>query len=189
MRELLTLVGTEQIAGAEPYLLGSSPQSAIWAAELGLPYVFADFINSDGATIAGIYRQRFRPSRYADAPRLSVAAWAICAETDDEAMRLSSSFKMMMRLLLRGRLIAVPTVETAERFLDQDIAPSLYPARRVVTGTPATVRAALDALAAEYGAREILVVNIMHDHAARLRSYELIADAFHLSTEPSRKVA
>ena len=110
-------------AEAAPHLLGSSVQSAIWAAELGLPYVFADFINSDGAAIAANYRQRFRPSHYAEAPRLAVAAWAVCANTDEEAMRLSSSFRMMMRLLLRGRLIAVPTVEIAERFLAQDTAP------------------------------------------------------------------
>jgi luciferase family oxidoreductase group 1 len=171
--ELLKLIGQ-----AEPWLLGSSPQSAIWAAELGLPYVFADFINSDGAAIAGSYRQRFRPSRYADAPRLAVAAWAICADTDEEAERLSSSFRMMMRLLLRGRLIAVPTVEAAVRFLQEDTMPSLYPARRVITGTPGSVRGALGALGEEYGADEILIVNIMHDHAARVRSYELIAGAF-----------
>jgi luciferase family oxidoreductase group 1 len=180
--ELLRLTGNgEQGKGAQPWLLGSSPQSAIWAAELGLPYVFADFINSDGASIARDYRKRFRPSRYAETPQLGVACWAICADTDEQAMRLSYSFRMMMRLLLRGRLVAVPTVETAERFLEQDTAPSLYPARRVITGTPATVRDALKSLAAEYGADEILIVNIMYDHDARLRSYELIADAFQLS--------
>jgi luciferase family oxidoreductase group 1 len=182
--ELLRLIG-----GPEPWLLGSSPQSAIWAAELGLPYAFADFINAEGAGIVESYRRGFRPSQYAVAPRVAVAAWAICAETDEAALRLSASFRMMMRLMLRGRLIAVPTVETAERFLAQDTAPLLYPARRVVTVSPATVRAALEALAVEYGADEILIVNIMYDHAARLRSYELIADTFRLHAGATRKVA
>ncbi len=191
--ELLALLG-QRGAGdpgpfVEPWLLGSSPQSAIWAAELGLPYVFADFINSEGALIAADYRRRFRPSQYATAPRLAVAAWVICADADDEALRLSYSSRMMLRLLLRGRLIAVPTVETAERFLQRDTAPQLYPARRVITGSPGTVRAAVEALAAEYGAEEVLIVNIMHDHAARLRSYELLADTFRLNSEPARKVA
>jgi luciferase family oxidoreductase group 1 len=185
--ELLELVGKGK--GAEPWLLGSSPQSAIWAAELGLPYVFADFINSGGAAIAAHYRQRFRPSGYADAPRLAVAAWVICADTDEQAVRLSSSSRMMLRMLLRGRLIAVPNVQTAERFLEQDTAPQLYPSRRMITGSPSNVRASIEALASEYGADEVLIVNILHDHAARVRSYELLADKFQLRTAPARKVA
>ena len=52
----------------EPWLLGSSPQSAIWAAELGLPYAFADFINAGGAEIAALYRERFAEHEHAAAP-------------------------------------------------------------------------------------------------------------------------
>src|SRR5215213_8951851 len=69
----------------EPWLLGSSAQSAIWAAQLGLPYAFADFINPQGAEITGLYRERFEPSpRLAD-PQVAVASWALCAETPAEA--------------------------------------------------------------------------------------------------------
>ena len=57
----------------EAWLLGSSPQSAIWAAQLGLPYAFADFINPEGATIAAHYRERFEPSARLAAPRTAVA--------------------------------------------------------------------------------------------------------------------
>ena len=71
----------------EPWLLGSSPQSAIWAAELGLPYSFADFINPAGAAIAADYRARFVDSERLGAPRLSVCVIAVCAESDDEAQR------------------------------------------------------------------------------------------------------
>ena len=63
------------------WLLGSSPQSAIWAGELGLPYSFADFINPAGAEIAALYRERFVPSETLGAPRLSVAVSAICANS------------------------------------------------------------------------------------------------------------
>ncbi len=163
----------------EPWLLGSSPQSAIWAAQLGLAYAFADFINQ-GPAIAAYYRREFQPSDSRTEPKLAVAAWAVCAETDEEAFRQSLSFRMMMRMMHRGRLIAVPTIETAERFFASDGEPAevLPPGRRIVTGSPDTVRRALEALAADYGAGEILIVNIMHDHAARLRSYELIAEAF-----------
>src|SRR5437588_6097234 len=59
-----------------PWLLGSSPQSAIWAGQLGLPYAFADFINPAGAEIAALYRERFTPSDDLRAPRTAVAAWA-----------------------------------------------------------------------------------------------------------------
>src|SRR5690348_17570226 len=103
----------------EPWLLGSSPQSGIWAAEVGLPYAFADFINPHGAAIAARYREEFTPSGALAAPRLIVCGWALCAETDAEAQRLASSSRMMFRLLQEGRLIPVPPVEKALRFLDE----------------------------------------------------------------------
>jgi len=164
----------------EVSLLGSSPDSCVWAAALGLPYVFADFINPGGAALARHYRQNFCPSEVLKAPRMSVAAWVICAETDAEAERLSFSFRMMMTLLFRGQSIPVPTVERAERFLaEEGLTPaSTPPNRRMITGTPARVREAIETLARDYEAEEVLIVNIMHDHAARRRSYELIAEAF-----------
>lgn len=168
----------------EPWLLGSTEQSAIWAAELGLPYAFADFINPEGAAAAALYRRLFRPSHYIDSPRVAVAAWAICADTDEEALRLSASLRMMMTLLFRGQHIAVPEVERALRFLEAERGqPPLYgpAARRVVAGSPATVRAGLEHLAASYGAEEVLAVNILHGHRERRRCYELMADAFQLA--------
>jgi alkanesulfonate monooxygenase SsuD/methylene tetrahydromethanopterin reductase-like flavin-dependent oxidoreductase (luciferase family) len=162
--------------GFEPWLLGSSGQSAIWAAEMGLPYVFADFINPNGASTAGYYREHFQASSRLAEPRCAVAVWAVCAETDQEAFRLSASMRMMSLLLFRGRLIPVPPVEKALRFLEDEGMPAeLLPAgRRIITGDPDKVRYALNAVAAEYGAEEVFVVNILHDHAARRRSYELL---------------
>ncbi len=161
-------------------LLGSSPDSSAWAAELGLPYVFADFINPNGARVARYYRQAFTPSDLLPAPRNSVAVWAICAESDEEAERLSLSFRMMMTMLFRGRSIAVPTIETAQRFLEEEgLMPDQVPAgRRIITGTPARVRESIENVARDYEADEVLLVNILHSHAARLRSYELIAREF-----------
>src|SRR4051794_29063491 len=95
----------------EPWLLGSSPQSAIWAAQLGLPYAFADFINPGGAAITADYREQFTAGERLAAPHTLVAVWAICAETDDEAQRLAASGRMTRRLLRRGQLIAVPPPE------------------------------------------------------------------------------
>jgi luciferase family oxidoreductase group 1 len=162
----------------EPWLLGSSPQSALWAAELGLPYSFADFINPQGAAIAADYRGRFVDSERLAAPLVSVGVIAICADTDEEAEQLAASSRMMLSLLRQGRLIQIPPVEKALSYLETR-SPGKSD-RRAVIGSPETVRAGLEAVAAEYGADELLVLTITHDHAARRRSYELIAEAFGL---------
>ena len=155
------------------WLLGSSAQSAIWAGQLGLPYALADFINPEGAANAELYRERFEANRL-QAQATAVAVWAICAETDEEAERLASSGRMTFTLLRQGRLIPVPPPEKALRFLaTQDNV-----ARRGVIGSPATVRAGIEEIASRYLADEVIVVTITHDHGARRRSYELIADAF-----------
>jgi luciferase family oxidoreductase group 1 len=172
----------------DTWLLGSSPQSAIWAGELGLPYAFADFINPGGAEIAALYRERFAPERALKAPRTAVAAWVLCAPTDEEAQYLATSSRMSMTLLRRGRLIAVPTPEAATEFLRREgkldpPSEGTIPGRRAIIGSPEKVRAGLEQLVSEYGAEEAIVVTITHDHAARRRSYELLADAFAL--EPS----
>jgi luciferase family oxidoreductase group 1 len=156
----------------EPWLLGSSAQSAIWAAQLGLPYAFADFINPRGAENARVYRERSR----LEAPRVAVGAWALAAETEEEAQRLASSSRMTLAMLRRGRLIEVPPPEKALRFLNAQGDPPT--GRRAIVGTPDAVREGLERLANDYGAEEAIVVTITHDHAARRRSYELIAEAF-----------
>ncbi|MBV8781785.1 MAG: LLM class flavin-dependent oxidoreductase, partial [Phycisphaerae bacterium] len=104
----------------QPWLLGSSMQSAIWAAEVGLPYAFADFIYPDGAEMAAHYRQHFTPNEQLDHPTLVVAMWAICADDEQTAIELSSSFRMMMTLMMRGQLIAVPSPQKAMEFLQSD---------------------------------------------------------------------
>ena len=165
----------------EPWLLGSSAQSAIWAAELGLPYAFADFINPGNAGVAAQYRERFDATRRLQAPRTAVALWVVCAETDEEGQRLAASGRMTFSLLRQGRLIAVPPPEKALRFLEQDgRSASIASPRRGIVGSPETVRAGIEAAVAGYGAEEAIVVTIVYEHAARVRSYELIADAFGL---------
>ena len=164
----------------EPWLLGSSPQSAIWAAQLGLPYAFADFINRDGAGIAADYRDRFDRGARLPEPRTAVAVWALCAEDADEAWRLTASHRMAMAMLMRGRPIPIPPVDKALRFLDTTGDSGRR--RRIVAGDPPTVREGLEEVAREYGADEVIVVTITFDHAHRRRSYELIAEAFGLSS-------
>ena len=161
----------------EPWLLGSSPQSAIWAAELGLPYSFADFINREGAGLVEQYRKQ------AEDPHVSVGVWTVCAETDEEAERIASSGAMMMALLRQGRLVPVPPPEKAMRFVASQSIDLRNPQgdRRRVIGGPETVRAGIEQVADEYGAEEAILVTITYDHETRRRSYELIADAFGLA--------
>jgi luciferase family oxidoreductase group 1 len=148
----------------EVWLLGSSPQSRVWATEGGLRYAFADFINPDGADFA----------RPADA----VAVWVVCAETEEEAQRLASSSRMTFSLLRRGSLIAVPPPDKAVRYLESY--GSAGTARRGVIGNPDQVRAGVEEIAQAYGTDEVIAVTITYDHAARRRSYELLAEAFSL---------
>jgi luciferase family oxidoreductase group 1 len=173
-----TLPGGDQ--RPDVWLLGSSPQSAVWAAQLGLPYAFADFISPGGSEIAASYRERFEPSGRLAAPRTAVGVWAICADSDEEAERLGASIRMSMAMLRRGRPIPVPPPEAALRFLEQHPEIAEDRSRRRIVGSPERVRAGIEEVAAEYQADEVIVVTIVHDHAARRRSYELLADAFDL---------
>jgi luciferase family oxidoreductase group 1 len=162
----------------DPWLLGSSPDSAAWAGEVGLPYCIADFINSDAAPLAKIYRDAFRPSRWMEAPYVMVASWVIAANSKAEAERHALPAQMMFAHLIKGELIAVPSVATAEQW-----AAGRGPAsrrRRTTLGSASEVRTGLDEVAALYGADELMLVNIMPDHAARCRSYELIAQEYGL---------
>ena len=179
----------------QPWLLGSSQQSAIWAAELGLPYAFADFINPKGAEITALYRERFAEHEGVGGsagegagagakPRVAVGVWVICAETDEEAQRLAASGRMTFTLLRRGQLIAVPPPERAVEFLAADERSSApgqpRSQRRAIVGAPATVRAELEDVVAKYKAEEAIVLSITYAHEARRRSYELLAEVFGL---------
>jgi luciferase family oxidoreductase group 1 len=166
----------------EPWLLGSSEQSAIWAAELGLPYSFADFINPGGADFAATYRSRFQAGKRLEEPRVMVGVRAVVAASEEEAEHLATSWRMAFRMLREGRLIPVPPPAKAERFLalHSDGGAARRSGSRRLTGTAAQVRAELEEIAAEYGAEEAIVVTITHDHAMRRRSYELLAAEFGL---------
>lgn len=179
----------ERIAGNLPgrphlpevWMLGSSPQSAVWAADLGLPYSFADFINRQGAGIAADYRERWSAAgERRHPPRTSVGAWVICADTTEEAVRLASSARMSFTKLQQGEAIAVPPVVEALEFLG-DRATKPGRTRRTILGDPERVRDEIETLAADYGAEEVVVVTITFDHQARRRSYELLAEAFDLT--------
>jgi len=171
----------------DPWLLGSSEDSAYWAAEAGLPYCVADFINPHGAPLARIYRENFQPSTRLAEPYVMVCLWALAAESEEEARRLAAPAKMVNHHFVRGQLIAVPSTEEAVAWLERN-APDKSSGlperrrRRMIRGTPETVRAGIETAAAEYGADEAMLVNIMSDQPARRHGYGLVADAFALAS-------
>jgi luciferase family oxidoreductase group 1 len=173
---------------ADVWLLGTSVESGAWAGEWGLPYSVADFITPGSSAAGRVYRERFRPVRGRSEPELSVAVAAICAETDEEAERLSSSWRMAITLAQRGQFGPVPSVDEAVAFVARE-AGDTTAGRRTVIGSPETVRSALERIAAEYTADELLVLTMTHDHGARRRSYELIAEAFGLANAPRAAAA
>jgi luciferase family oxidoreductase group 1 len=170
----------------EVWLLGSSDESALLAAQLGQAFCFAHFINEQGgAEVTRAYRARFCASPDLAAPRSSVAVFAVCAESEEQARRLARSRDLFIVRLYTGRPGPYPSVEEAERYPynAQEAAIAQHASRRSVVGTPEQVRERLLAMAADYQADELIVVTITHDFKARLRSYELLAEAFDLSAD------
>ena len=131
--------------------------------------------------MAALYGERFQPERQLQAPYTAVAVWVLCAPSDEEAQYLASSSRMTLTLLRRGQLIPVPPPETAIEFLRREgrqdgSSNGASGGRRGIIGSPETVRAGLEEVRAEYGAEEVIAVTITHDHQARRRSYELLAE-------------
>jgi alkanesulfonate monooxygenase SsuD/methylene tetrahydromethanopterin reductase-like flavin-dependent oxidoreductase (luciferase family) len=107
----------------------------------------------------------------------------VCADTEAEARRLARSRELFILRLHSGRPGRYPSVEEAEAYpyTAHELAVVEYNRQRTVAGTPEQVRARLTAMAAEYGVDELIIVTITHDPKARLRSYELLAQAFELT--------
>ena len=171
----------------EPWLLGSSLESASLAAAFGLPFSFAHFIHEEWAGEAiALYRRDFRPSRWLAEPRASAGVAVTCADSDERAGELAMS-RWLWRLRNRQGLGAgVPSVEAAlaEPLTEAERDYIGFQRANALVGGPALVRERLEALAADLGIREFVVVTITHAYADRLRSYELLASAFALEPRP-----
>ena len=172
------------------WLLGSSLWSAAAAAQLGLPYSFAHFIDPTH-TRAAIehYRSHFIRSNELTAPLAILAIGAICADTDADAQRMASSVRAFVRHARTGVRGPIPTPEDALAELGpapDDIAlreTGEWP--RAIIGTSTHVRDTLIDIASVLNVDEIMIVTVVHDHRARMRSYELLATAFGLTPRPT----
>jgi luciferase family oxidoreductase group 1 len=162
------------------WILGSSTYGAQLAAELGLPFAFASHFAPEMLIPAlNIYRARFKPSAQLDRPYAMVGLNIITADTDAAARRLATSQQMSFVNLLRGtRGLSQPPIDDIDTYwTPAEKAQALQRLSRSIIGGPETVRAGLEAMIAETRADELIVVSDIYDHADRLRSFELIAQA------------
>jgi luciferase family oxidoreductase group 1 len=162
------------------WILGSSLYGAQLAAMLGLPYAFASHFAPDALLPAlAIYRERFQPSEQQREPYAMVGANAVVADTDEEARHLFTSAQQSFANIFRGRRGQLPPpIDDIEEYwtpLEKERASAML--ARSFVGAPETVRAGLEAFVAETGADEIIFASAIHDHAKRLRSYELLSRA------------
>jgi len=167
----------------EMWVLGSSDQSAIYAAHFGMGFSFAHFISPHGGdAVMRHYRDSFQPSVWAPAPIGNIGVFVVCAPTDEEAERLAASRDLWRLRLQLGRHGPYPTVEEALAYQYSPHERAIVEANRAnrIAGSPAKVRAQLEALAQAYMIEEIVVLTIVHDPALCLRSYELLAREFGL---------
>jgi len=161
------------------WLLGSSNFSAELAAERGLPFAFASHFAPDWLRAAlQSYRARFRPSEWLAAPYAMPSVAVFAAETDTEARRLFTSLQQQFLNLRRGRPGQVPPpVESMDDLWTPiERAGVEHAFAYAVVGSPDTVKKGLEAFLAETRADELMVTAQIHDHAARLRSFEIVAE-------------
>ncbi|HLS69809.1 MAG TPA: LLM class flavin-dependent oxidoreductase [Kiloniellales bacterium] len=163
------------------WILGSSAFGARLAAELGLPYSFASHFAPQMLLQAlEIYRNHFRPSKQLARPYAMVGVNIIAAESDAEARRLATTQQMSFVDLVRGtRVHSKPPIDDIESYwspTEKAQAGSML--ERTIIGAPATIREGIEALIAETAADELIIVSDVYDHEKRLRSFELIAEAY-----------
>jgi luciferase family oxidoreductase group 1 len=162
------------------WILGSSNFGAMVGAELGLPYAFASHFAPEHLLAAlDIYRARFKPSEQLERPYAMVGVNIIAAETDEVARRLATTQQMSFTNMFRGaRGLSQPPIDDIETYWSpsEKMQVQRMLARSVV-GSVETVRAGIDALVQETKADELIIVSDVYDHATRLRSFELIAEA------------
>ncbi len=165
-------------APPEIWLLGSSDYSAQLAGLLGLPFSFAHHFSAANTLPAlAAYRSALRSSWPDAQPQAMVAVSVICSDDDEHARWLSGPSRLSFARLRQGRPQPLPTPEEAAAHsftpFEKELVRSW--ASSAIVGGPATVRRGLGELLAATDANEVMVTTIVHGHADRLRSYELLA--------------
>ena len=171
-----------EVEGApQIWLLGSSDYSAALASQLGLRFAFAHFINPQGGdVVTRAYREQYQASAREPQPSAIVCTFAICAATDAEAERLAASIDLRRLHMALNLDTPIPTLDEAlaHPYSEEERRYVAGQRARAILGSPQTCRSQIEATAERYGADEVMVLTITGDYASRLRSYELLAEAF-----------
>jgi len=160
------------------WILGSSTFGAELAAAYGLPYAFAShFAPAALFDALEIYRKRFQPSKQLDQPYAMVGVNVVAADTDGEARRLFTTVQQSFTNLLRGSpgKLQPPIDDIEEYWTPPEMHQASHMLKHSIVGSPETVRRDLESFVALTKADELLVVTSLYDHAARIRSYEIVA--------------
>lgn len=179
--------------GAPVWLLGSSGYSAQLAGIMGLPFAFAHHFSAENTLPAlAAYREAFRPSKDGlDEPYAMIAVSVTAAADDATAERLALPQALSFLRLRQGRPGPLPSPEEAEAHpytpLERELVASRQDAQ--VVGGPDTVRRKMDALIAATSADEVMVTTMVHDHADRRRSYEILAGLYGVNGTSERPEA
>jgi luciferase family oxidoreductase group 1 len=163
------------------FLLGSSDYSAQLAGQIGAAFAFAHHFATFPADEAmRIYRASFRPSASHQKPYAILGTHVVCADTDAEADRLTSTVDLNFVRRAKGEYLplASPEEALAYDYSPADRARMAQNRTKLSVGSPATVKARLEPLIAATQADEVMVTTMIYDHEARKRSYELIAPLF-----------
>ena len=170
----------EVATAPEIWLLGSSDYSGALAAQLGMAFAFAHFINPHGGDeVMQAYRQHFRPG-HEQSPRTMVCTFAICGEDDADAERLAQPIDLRRLHMALNIDAPVPTPEEAagHSYSAKEREYIAGQRARAVIGSPQRVRQELEAMAQRYGADEVMVLTITGDYSSRTQSYERLIGAF-----------
>ncbi len=163
------------------WMLGSSGASAKFAGQLGLGYGFASHFSPAPAEPAlQAYRENFQPSEAFPVPHVILAVSVVCAETDEEADFLAKTLDLSRVRLQRGEFAPLPTPQQAADYPYSPMERAVVEKnrRQQFIGSPETVHAELSAFAERTGADELMITSFIHSHDDRVRSYELVAEAF-----------
>ncbi len=168
----------------ELFMLGSSDGGMEIASQLGMGFAFAGQINPAGAVpMLRKYRENFQPSPYRSEPYSILSTIVVCAETDEEAKYLAAPAELQWARWGTGQIHHAPP--TLAEAANHQYTPAELNARRgsegrFIVGTPAHVKAQLEQLAVDSQADEVMMVSMITDHQAQLKSHKLLAHAFGL---------
>jgi luciferase family oxidoreductase group 1 len=166
-----------------PWILSSSGGSAGIAAKFGMGLAVARFINGfAGPEMIGSYRKQFQPSREMKDPQVLLAISVLCADTEEKANQLRKLAEYTLLQFEKGNYSEMNRYEDIRDYVfsSAELERIRHNQGRIVSGTPEQVKYQLETLAEDMGIDEIMITTMTHSHKDRLRSFELIAEAFDL---------